>query len=402
MDFIDLAERSQQQVVYCWGAGRIGKLAKKYLEQHQVRVSGWIDRSLEATALEGIPVIRPEQITQSAIDVIIVTMALQYPEINDQLVAAGFVKDKTFFVWKDDQTWRFEIDICSICQLRCPSCPQGNFTGLQVPTGLMPFALFQNIVTKIKTEYPFTTDLQLYSWGEPFLHPDLAAMIEYAHQQGLAVSLSSNLNDIKDLQTIVAAEPEWIRISLSGIGDHYGVKSHIRGRWDKVFKNMQRLSDTIKALQKTITVEINFHMYRYNQDDHDELLAIATHFGFFIKANNAYIDPLDSLLNYVQTGFLNDKLKQVIPDLRYDFDQLIKQCRTNLKRSCSSQQTIAIHSDGSVRHCPHTFGQSYLFPKPFLHLSVEELTQLFLNRQLCEDCQGYGLNQFYTKALNQL
>jgi len=53
--------------------------------------------------------------------------------------------------------YMYYIDIVGTCNLRCPSCPVGNylphdFMDLQRPKGFMKLALFEQILDKIKRE----------------------------------------------------------------------------------------------------------------------------------------------------------------------------------------------------------------------------------------------------------
>ena len=86
--------------------------------------------------------------------------------------------------------YRYTIEPINLCNLHCPLCPTGT-GALAQPRGKMSLSDFQRIVDSI-AQYAYTLDL--FNWGEPFLHQDIFAMIRYARAKGIAVRLSTNLN----------------------------------------------------------------------------------------------------------------------------------------------------------------------------------------------------------------
>src|SRR5690242_4066822 len=77
------------------------------------------------------------------------------------------------------------IDIVGTCNLRCPSCPVGNVVS-DTPKGFMPLDQLRQILAKIAADQGPGKRLfiDLYNWGEPTLHPDLAACVRLVHEFG--------------------------------------------------------------------------------------------------------------------------------------------------------------------------------------------------------------------------
>jgi radical SAM protein with 4Fe4S-binding SPASM domain len=79
------------------------------------------------------------------------------------------------------------IEPSASCNLRCALCPIA--TGLGRPQGMMDLATFKEAVDQIA---PTAFTLLLWDWGEPFLNPDIFAMIAHAKRAGLKVISSTN------------------------------------------------------------------------------------------------------------------------------------------------------------------------------------------------------------------
>jgi hypothetical protein len=119
--------------------------------------------------------------------------------------------------------YRYTIDPTNTCNLRCPLCPTGlGILGRE--RGRMKVADFQRVVDEIA---PFCYLLELYNWGEPFLHPGIFDMISYAHQRKILVRLSSNLNHFNEEMARKTVE--------AGAGKHHRIGGwHHRGELSKV------------------------------------------------------------------------------------------------------------------------------------------------------------------------
>jgi MoaA/NifB/PqqE/SkfB family radical SAM enzyme len=87
-----------------------------------------------------------------------------------------------------EQSFSFNIDVLGSCNLKCPSCPVGNFKEVKNPTGFMSPELLREILSKALNEYKISF-IYLYNWTEPLLHPQLPELIEVIHSLGLACGL---------------------------------------------------------------------------------------------------------------------------------------------------------------------------------------------------------------------
>lgn len=76
------------------------------------------------------------------------------------------------------------IEITNNCNLACSFCSPAVR-----PKSFMPQSLFEKIIDQAKE---LTNTVAFHVLGEPLLHPALSALIDYTHQAGLKINLTTN------------------------------------------------------------------------------------------------------------------------------------------------------------------------------------------------------------------
>lgn len=174
--------------------------------------------------------------------------------------------------------YRYNLDPVNICNLKCPVCP----TGLHIlgrEQGKIDFENFKTIVDQI-TKYTYV--LELYNWGEPFLHPRIFDMINYAHERKISVRMSSNMNyfNRKMAEQTVASGLDRLIVSVDGSTQEAYEKYRRGGKLAKVLHNVRLLVEE-KERQKNPYPFILMRMLinRYNEHQIDEMRQIAEELG---------------------------------------------------------------------------------------------------------------------------
>ena len=137
--------------------------------------------------------------------------------------------------------------VSNLCQLQCPLCPTGIHI-LDYPPKIMSLDTFKAILAKV----PFISILELYRSGEPFLNPDLAAMIRYAHDRNIKVIVSSHFSFHKPdvfFENIVTSGLEKLFISLDGASQESYSHYRIGGNYDLVVGNIKKLIEAKNKLR---------------------------------------------------------------------------------------------------------------------------------------------------------
>jgi radical SAM protein with 4Fe4S-binding SPASM domain len=170
------------------------------------------------------------------------------------------------------------IDVCNVCNLRCPLCPTG-YEALGRTQGLMSFAEYKRILDKVK---PYALVTSLYNHGEPFLNKDIFSIIDYTSRSNIATNVSSNFNwPVKfDPRDIVRSGLEYLTISLDGTSQETYQQYRVRGDFKEVIENIKAVVAARKELKsRTPFLEWQFIVFKHNEHEQERAKELAAELG---------------------------------------------------------------------------------------------------------------------------
>lgn len=292
----------------------------------------------------------------------------------------------------------FWIDIAGTCNLRCPSCAVGNFqksdfAGPVRHVGFMDLAYFQKALRKIKDENPDDVcRIEIYNWGEPLLHPEIAAFIrEINKYPKFLCGISSNLSHKHmDLEGALRAEPRTFRISLSGFRASSYSQTHVRGDIELVKANMVRIREIITKYKLKTMVSVAYHVYRHNAGDElEEMRQFCEKLNFVLTPNWANFYPLEKLERYFE-GKASAMEKDLIGKLVFSPEEHLEYARPFKNQPCKLQDHTVINHDGSVGLCCATFDPANNIAANFLEVSAPILMDIKYKHPTCDRCIASG------------
>jgi MoaA/NifB/PqqE/SkfB family radical SAM enzyme len=216
--------------------------------------------------------------------------------------------------------YRYNIDPTNVCNLRCPVCPTGLGT-LQRSKGKIDLADYRSIIDQIA---PYTYILELYNWGEPFLHPRIFDMICYASERNMFVRISSNLNrfDRAMAEKTVASGLEALIVSVDGATEATYQKYRRQGQLSKVIENIESLTEVKRRVGSRLPyITLRMLVSRCNEHEIEDVRQMAADLGvdifttgtlFVNTKDKAQVDewlPRDERLSYYD--YSADELQNV-------------------------------------------------------------------------------------------
>lgn len=142
--------------------------------------------------------------------------------------------------------------ITHACNIRCEMCYFHEELGNK---NRLPFDVFKSVVDEVKATRP---SIQ-FTGGEPFTHPQLPEMIEYAKSQGLPVQVFTNgiLVRPEVADRITAAGLDYLNMTLLGNPESHSQVARMPKAYEKLRENLEYVAanrgNTHIILNYTIT-----------------------------------------------------------------------------------------------------------------------------------------------------
>jgi organic radical activating enzyme len=309
---------------------------------------------------------------------------------------------------KKNKLFTYWIEIVGTCNLRCPTCPTGNFRDSDFsvgrnPTGFMELSLYKQILEKIKSDnISDRIEIHLYTWGEPLLHPKVAEFVALTKEMGFFCGISSNLNLDKNLRDVIKAGPDFFRISLSGFYQDNYQKTHKRGNIGIVKSNMYRLRHMLDQYNSQTEVHVLYHVYKHNAgDDLLMMLKLCNELGFGLEPVWAFYMPLEKSLSYLG-GTVSSEDKKIIDMLAMDPVRVSQAALPSRDQDCNLRKTqMTLNIDGSVQLCCATFDKAQVVAPSFVESSHNELQGLRYANDMCGPCMDSGQHVYFTYGVGE-
>jgi MoaA/NifB/PqqE/SkfB family radical SAM enzyme len=320
-------------------------------------------------------------------------------EIAESCKIAGLTPGKDFISARDLSPLDPSVDISGLCNLRCISCPRGNYQE-QPARGFMKADTYKLVIEKLLRELPFMGSIQLYAWGEPLLNPDVAEIVRITREHDLLCAISTNLNIRKNLEEVIRERPDWIKISASGFGASYQ-ETHTGGDWELFLSNLEQLNKFKQQFHPDMYVEINYHLYKHNQDDEFRNMAeLCKDLGFVFRPNWAYLYPLDKVMDYCDGRKLGEEANRTLGMLQLSIDEGLERARAQAHLPCAEERCFPIAFDLTVRSCG-----AYFWPTVARNFLEEPIATILEHREksgICNNCRKHSLHRFTSVYLEEV
>jgi wyosine [tRNA(Phe)-imidazoG37] synthetase (radical SAM superfamily) len=298
----------------------------------------------------------------------------------------------------------FHIDVLGngVCNLRCPSCPVGNWPEAREPKGTMSPGLLRRVLDKAAAETT-VTGVGLFNWTEPLLHPRIGELVEIVGSYGMACHLSSNLNDVRRLEEALVARPTSFRVSISGFRQPTYGKTHAGGDVEVVKRNLDLLAALRARHTRATDVHVLYHRYADNLLEELELRDLAARLDFRFVAIWAFMMPLEKVLAYIESdpslATLTDQDRATIEGLGLPLADALEAARGRRDLDCKLQsEQMTLDCKGNVQLCCAVFDSSRFFIGNFLETPLEELRRRKVTHSMCARCTNRGAHVYYMIA----
>lgn len=400
-----LLEQIAGKSVIIWGARIVGIGLSRRCKNEGIEVLSFIDsdESLWGKTIGGASVVGPHRLNEMATMhknkklALVVAVSIKEDEIK-AAIRSQLCNDEDIDVlfYKDFNSVYYTIDVVSSCNLKCLSCAH-SMEGKK-PGGMMRIEDVKRVIEKILHESPNCSHVSLYSWGEPLIHPQIGDIIRLFHDAGIAVGLSTNLShtDFKKIENAVNAEPDYLKISVSGYYPTAYNNTHQGGDITLVKSNLYRLAYLMRTKGIDSLVDVNYHLYRDNCGDNlKKMRELASELGFVLSTVYALVMPLERVLEHTE-GNTDWQTTQLQENLLVSIDEGIEASRSvPLENGCPFKHNqMNINADLTVPTCCVVFDRKYIVSDNYLESSLEEINSMKENAEVCSRCMELDLPQY--------
>jgi MoaA/NifB/PqqE/SkfB family radical SAM enzyme len=325
-----------------------------------------------------------------------------YVSLHPDLVAAGVdgtehYLNHGFFEGRSyRKKYHFYIDVFPSCNLRCPSCPVGNKYGdiKAWPRGLMAPELLGKILDKAGSECEIER-VGLFNWTEPGLHPDLPDLVREVKVRSLFCSLSSNLNVLRDPERLLAENPDYFRVSLSGFTQAVYEIGHRQGNIEVVKRNMERLAKARAETNANTQVEVYYHRYLHNVDEIAPMEEFAKSLGFDFLTHLAYLTPVEKIIA-ISEGHVTPEDQEIMSRLALPLDRALEvTSREPLSQCGLLEDVVVLDVKGNAMLCCASSMESVNVIGNYLEVPLEELQKRRREKELCGPCMKLGIPDYF-------
>ena len=380
---------------YLCGMDIISFGVKEYLEKQGKRVLGIIDKTVSkpmdmfGTKMYPISWIEEKKIQNSGF--IITAFKENHRKQYAELIEKIYGKDDYKIVANATE---IRIDISGVCNLRCPSCQVGNHSEKDFQyagRGFMNLPTFEKILSKIHKEIPDNPAIYLFSLGEPLLNNNLPGMIEKIHEYGWLSIVSSNLSLECDLEQIMKANPDVLKISVSGYTQEVYETTHKGGNVERVKENMRKIRKYMDVYQLKTKVMVGYHLYNNNRDsEYDNMKKLAQELGFLFEPVEAmyfnmfkrtgYTPYSEEDKHFIQTYY---PAPERILNIQKPDEITGKICR-------NKRDKFFVDYNGNVLLC-ELFHHEAIY-KNFMNVSYEVAQEWREEHWICQRCKAYNMH----------
>ena len=141
----------------------------------------------------------------------------------------------------EDYPPNLQIEISSICNLRCVMCYQKDKTFSSKSKGFMgymDFELFKKIIDEVEGKLEAIT---FASRGEPTLNPELEKFLKYSEGKFLGLKLNTNATILSEkiINTLLSSDLETLVFSIDAANKDMYEKIRVNANFEKIIKNLE-------------------------------------------------------------------------------------------------------------------------------------------------------------------
>lgn len=199
------------------------------------------------------PIIAPKEIYKYSYDKVIISSSKYAISIciqcitelkidpNKILDLRKFIQEQIY--WGEIMPKRIVLDVCTLYQLNCTTCPLRISNYGTVKPGYLRAEKFKQLLN----DNEFVKGVEIANNGEAFLNPEMKEILEYAYEKQVDITVynGTNFNTVSEevLDAIVRTKVKGMTIALDGASQETYCIYRRNGNFDTVIDNIRKINN---------------------------------------------------------------------------------------------------------------------------------------------------------------
>lgn len=290
---------------------------------------------------------------------------------------------------------RIYFEISGICNGKCWWCQTGKRNINGTSTGkFVDFDEFKRAIFYLR-ENGFigtNTEIALYNWGEPFLHPKFKEIMKFLNTENLKVILSTNCSKaVLFEENGILSNVQQVILSIPGFSQSSYDRIH-GFNFENIIKNIIEITQNFRSVGFQGNFFLAFHIYQFNQNEIIPAGEFANQHQFAYIPSLAYINDMERQRKYLNSELEYSDLKRVTQDLfcYYLTDEKIEESKIQRPKDfiCAQYNQLNIDDDCYVITC---CGDNTRMDKIF-NVKANEVNKWRTNSRACAVCRKAGID----------
>ena len=244
---------------------------------------------------------------------------------------------------------------------------------------------------------PKQTHIELYNWGEPFLHPHFEAMLKIVFKKGFSFGLSTNASTLKTILVDTISKLATVRFSMPGFSQKSYDRMH-GFKFDVICENIKVITSQVRAVSPDANIGIIFHLYKFNLSEVVEAKDFCKKIGLNFFPTYAFPNGFSMAKSFFACEIPQVIAKSIEDELIVDQLEIIRQKRPydyvcpqssilvmdefcNVLQCCGSDRAVSGHIIGKLRE-----------------VDFDHLQELRKNTAVCSLCAKLKIDYMWHNA----
>lgn len=246
---------------------------------------------------------------------------------------------------------QIQIEISGVCNAKCPYCVTGQRNRRHEKTGgFMKAEVFRSCIERLleKGLIHQKTEIALYNYGEPFLHPQFSEIISILEEFGQPYSLSTNASVLPDEQLFQKmSRLQTMQFSVCGCSQESYDRVH-KLSYQTTRNNIVHMTELLHKYHPEAECILKLQMYRFNEHEYPEAIAFAKKNGMTVIPLHAIFANLQQQLSFINAYRKDKSVANSSEQLWYYLDELLD---TEPLDSCPQWNSMVIDEELHIPVC---------------------------------------------------